>query len=124
MSTENLIFRYRILQYTFHDRHLCVAVMPKSIHRPEYAALRALIRELRIERGVTQETLSEQLGRSQSFLSDIERGVRRIDALELRDLCRLLETNLPQFVAELERRLAAAPSVPPRRPSSARKQKR
>jgi Helix-turn-helix. len=124
MSTRNLIFRYRILQYTFHDRHLCVAVMPKSIHRPEYAALRTLIRELRVERGVTQETLSEQLGRSQSFLSDIERGVRRIDALELRDLCRLLETNLPQFVAELEKRLAAAPSVPPRRPSGTRKRQR
>lgn len=98
--------------------------MPKSIHRPEYTALRALIRELRLERGVTQETLSEQLGRSQSFLSDIERGVRRIDALELRDLCQLLQMNLPQFVAELEKRLAALPSTSLRRPSGTRKRQR
>lgn len=98
--------------------------MPKSIHRPEYTALRALIRELRVERGVTQEALSEQLGRSQSFLSDIERGVRRIDALELRDVCQLLETNLPQFVAELEKRLAASPPASLRRPPGRRKRRR
>lgn len=81
--------------------------MPKSIYRPEYTTLRELIRELRVEQGVTQETLSEQLGRSQSFVSDIERGVRRIDALELRDLCQLLDTDLPDFIAELEQRLSA-----------------
>lgn len=88
--------------------------MPKSIHRPEYDALRALIRELRTERGLTQAAVSEQMGRTQSFVSDIERGVRRIDALELRDLCQLLDTVLPHFIAELERRLdrqaSAAPS--------------
>lgn len=79
--------------------------MPKSIHRPEYDALRTLIRELRMGRGLTQAAISEQLGRTQSFVSDIERGVRRIDALELRDLCQLLDTDLPHFIAELERRL-------------------
>jgi transcriptional regulator with XRE-family HTH domain len=83
----------------------CVAVMPKSIYRSEYTTLRELIRELRLAQGVTQVTLSEQLGRSQSFISDIERGVRRIDALELRDLCQLLETDLPDFISELEKRL-------------------
>lgn len=98
--------------------------MPKSIHRPEYTTLRNLIRELRMERGVTQESLSVQLGRTQSFLSDIERGVRRIDALELRDLCQLLETNLPQFVAELEKRLAALSSTSPRRSAGTRKRLR
>jgi len=87
--------------------------MPKSIYRSEYTTLRELIRELRLARGVTQEVLSEQLGRSQSFVSDIERGVRRIDALELRDLCLLLDTDLPDFIGELEKRLN-----PGRRPSS------
>ena len=115
------MFRYRIFQYSVHDRHSCAAVMPKSIHRPEYTSLRELIRELRTAQGVTQETLSEQMGRSQSFLSDIERGVRRIDALELRDLCLLLDTNLPHFIDELEKRLSHFPSSPKAR--SARKRK-
>ena len=79
--------------------------MPKSIHRPEYELLRNLIRETRTEAGVTQEALSDQLGRSQSFISDIERGVRRIDAIELRDVCRFLDTSLIAFVGELEDRI-------------------
>lgn len=95
--------------------------MPKSIYRSEYTTLRVLIRELRLERGMTQEALSEQLGRTQSFVSDIERGVRRVDALELRDLCLLLDTDLPEFIDELEKRLH-----PGRRPpkSAARGRKR
>jgi transcriptional regulator with XRE-family HTH domain len=79
--------------------------MPKSIYRSEYTTLRELIREVRLSQGVTQEMLSERLGRSQSFVSDIERGVRRIDALELRDLCLLLDSDLPSFISELEKRL-------------------
>jgi len=86
--------------------------MPKSIHRPEYTSLRELIRELRTKQGVTQVELSEQMGRSQSFLSDIERGVRRIDALELRDLCLLLDTDLPNFIGALEKRIAAYSPMP------------
>lgn len=81
--------------------------MPKSIHRPEYEQLRKLVREVRIDAGVTQETLSVQLGRSQSFVSDIERGVRRIDAIELRDLCHLLGMDLVYFLGVLEERIAA-----------------
>ncbi|MEY2116973.1 helix-turn-helix domain-containing protein [Rhodanobacter sp. FW106-PBR-R2A-1-13] len=98
--------------------------MPKSIHRPEYTSLRELIRELRVAQGVTQEVLSEEMGRSQSFISDIERGVRRIDALELRDLCLLLDTSLPRFIDELEKRLARRPPAPPARKRTAARPRR
>jgi transcriptional regulator with XRE-family HTH domain len=98
--------------------------MPKSIYRSEYTTLRELIRELRLAKGMTQETLSKRLGRSQSFISDIERGVRRIDALELRDLCLLLDTNLPGFIGELEKRLSpgsrSTTAASGRKPSSTR----
>lgn len=88
--------------------------MPKSIYRPEYTVVRELIREFRTARGITQDVLSERLGRNQSFLSDVERGVRRIDVLELRDLCEQIGIDLPRFITELERRLApqrGAPSI-------------
>lgn len=84
--------------------------MPKSIHRPEYQVLRRLIRQARDDAGVTQTAVSLQLGRSQSFISDIERGVRRIDALELRDLCQLLGRDLVEFLSELEAEIAKLPA--------------
>jgi transcriptional regulator with XRE-family HTH domain len=82
--------------------------MPKTIHRPEYDVVLAMVRSLRERAGITQTDMSAQLGRSQSFISDIERGVRRIDVLELRDICRLAGKGFPAFVGELEVAIAGA----------------
>lgn len=83
--------------------------MAKTIHRSEYEVLLRRLRELRVGAGVTQDSLSEQLGRSQSFVSDIERGVRRLDTLELRDICHLLGSDLMTFLAGLETELGPIP---------------
>lgn len=80
--------------------------MPKSINRTEYSVLRNLLREKRIASGWTQVDVSQRLGRSQSFISDVERGVRRVDVLELHDMCLLFDTALTKFCAEFERRIA------------------
>ena len=95
--------------------------MPKTIHRPEYDALRRLLRQARLDAGVTQVELSQALRRSQSFVSDIERGVRRLDAIELRDVCRLLDRDFPDFLAELEREIDALDA---NRASAARRRKK
>lgn len=81
--------------------------MPKTIHRPEYDVIRTLLREKRVASGLTQVEVSHRMGRSQSFVSDVERGVRRVDVLELRDLCELFGVRLTKFCQELERRVAA-----------------
>ena len=57
--------------------------MPKSIHRPEYTVLCALLREKRLEAGLQQTEVSARLKRRQPFVSDVERGVRRLDLIEL-----------------------------------------
>ncbi|WP_165666043.1 helix-turn-helix domain-containing protein [Metapseudomonas otitidis] len=74
--------------------------MTKAIYRPEYEILLQLLKHLRIESGLTQAQCSAALGRPQSFMSDVERGVRRLDIVQLRDLCVVLGTNLSDF-AEL-----------------------
>lgn len=93
--------------------------MAKTIHRAEYGVLRSLLREKRVASGLTQVDVSLRIGRSQSFVSDVERGVRRVDLLELRDLCGLFDIRLASFCEELERRMAAATAS--RRPPSLRK---
>lgn len=42
------------------------AAMPKTIYRPEYAVLVELVREMRLEAGLTQTDVSTQLGASPS----------------------------------------------------------
>jgi transcriptional regulator with XRE-family HTH domain len=80
--------------------------MPKTIHRPEYDALRRLLRQARIDAGVTQVELSQSLDRSQSFVSDVERGVRRLDVIELRDVCGVLGQSFLEFLDLLEAEIA------------------
>lgn len=79
--------------------------MEKSVFTREYAVLLRLLRETRIAADVTQIQLAERLGQSQSFVSKCERGERRIDLIQLRMICQVLGVTLPEFVAELERRL-------------------
>lgn len=82
--------------------------MPKTIHRNEYRVLLRLVKERRLRAGLTQAECSAALGRSQSFMSDVERGVRRLDLVQLRDLCLVLETNLLKFVQGYERAITRA----------------
>lgn len=85
--------------------------MPKTIYRPDNAVLCRLLREIREAAGVTQTDLSAGMGRSQSFISDIERGLRRLDLIELRDLCRLLDVELRDFVDSFEKALTELPAT-------------
>ncbi|PSD28803.1 transcriptional regulator [Stenotrophomonas maltophilia] len=79
--------------------------MAKSIHRKEYAALIEAVRDARTAAGLTQAQVSEKLGRSQSFISDVERGKRRLDIVELRDIAHLSGLSLAQLIADFEGRL-------------------
>jgi transcriptional regulator with XRE-family HTH domain len=80
--------------------------MEKSVFTREYTALLRLLKETRIAADLTQTQLAERLGQSQSFVSKCERGERRLDVIQLRMICHILGSTLPEFVAELERRLS------------------
>ncbi|WP_123419723.1 helix-turn-helix domain-containing protein [Pseudomonas moraviensis] len=81
--------------------------MTKAIYRPEYEVFLHHLKRLRIESGLTQAECSATLGRPQSFMSDVERGVRRLDIVQLRDLCLVLGTNLVSFSITYEQALGA-----------------
>lgn len=64
-----------------------------------------LLYRLRISAGVTQQQLSVILKVPQSYISKIETGERRIDLIELREICKALNSNLTEFVVMLEKEL-------------------
>lgn len=49
--------------------------------------LRQLLRQARDEVGMIQDELSRKLGRSQGFVSKYELGDRRIDLVDMADIC-------------------------------------
>ena len=79
--------------------------MHKNLHTQDLGLLRELLIELRSEARLTQVELAGRLEWEQTHVSRVERGVRRLDVLELRRWVRALGTTLPEFVEKLERRL-------------------
>ena len=54
----------------------------KSIFSPGYERLLALLRETRLEAGLTQEELCRRLSRPRNYVSKCESGERRVDVRE------------------------------------------
>ncbi|WP_105750905.1 helix-turn-helix domain-containing protein [Pseudomonas aeruginosa] len=79
--------------------------MTKAIYRPEYEVFLEILKRRRLAAGLTQVQCSQALGRPQSFISDVERGSRRLDIIQLRDLCQVIGIDLTTLVLELEEAL-------------------
>ena len=79
--------------------------MEKSIYSREYAVVLRLLREARQEAGLTQTALAKKLKQTQSFVTKVERGDRRLDIIQLRTICQTFGLTLAEFVSRLERAL-------------------
>jgi transcriptional regulator with XRE-family HTH domain len=88
--------------------------MEKSLFTKQYRVFLDRLRKARVEANLTQARLAERLGETQSFVSKVERGERRLDVVELRAFCRALEVPFPAFTNDLDHAL----SVGERRRSS------
>jgi len=81
----------------------------KSLYRTENLELAALLREIREGAGLVQTILGERLGRNQTYVSNVELGIRRLDLVELRDYCAALDLELTDLIDQWEARLAPPP---------------
>lgn len=85
--------------------------MRKSVHTPEYAALRAELRAARTAAGLTQRELAAALDVPHSVVAKIESGERRTDVIEF---CWFLNICGADPTATFER-VAAQVALRPRR---------
>ena len=79
--------------------------MSKHIYTLEQERLQALLRQIRQEAGLRQVDLAQRLGQSQSFVSKYESGERRLDLIELRQICSAVGITLEDFVRRFEETL-------------------
>lgn len=71
----------------------------------DHHVLLALLRDIRTRAGIRQIDVAERMNVPQSMVSKYELGERRLDVLELRDVCAALDVPLIDFIRELETRL-------------------
>ena len=76
--------------------------MEKSIHSQHQKKLQELLRQVRQEAGLRQVDLAVKLGEHQSFVSKYENGERRLDILEIREICMAIGISLELFAKRLE----------------------
>ena len=79
--------------------------MKKKVYIAQRNCLVNLLREMRVESGLTQVDLAERIERDQTFVSKYESGQRRLDALELREICQAIGITLEEFARRLEKAL-------------------
>jgi transcriptional regulator with XRE-family HTH domain len=77
----------------------------KNIYTKQRTQLVTLLRELRIEAGLTQTELAARIEKDQTLVSRFESGERRLDVLEIREVCLTLGITFEEFARRLEKAL-------------------
>jgi len=74
----------------------------RGANRHKQELLLSLLRAIREEKGLHQTDVAYALGRPQSFVSKYEAGARRLDLLELKDVCDAVGVELMEFVRRFD----------------------
>lgn len=72
-----------------------------SAYEPRYENLVARLRRARKEAGLSQTQVAAKLGLTQPLVSRLESGQRKIDPIELADLCRIYKKPIRYFVPDM-----------------------
>ncbi|BES83760.1 helix-turn-helix transcriptional regulator [Pectobacterium araliae] len=76
-----------------------------SIYSNEYQSVIKILREARIEKGITQENLANALGRPQSFVAKIENGERGLDIVEFVHIAHLLSVDASSVLERIANKI-------------------
>jgi transcriptional regulator with XRE-family HTH domain len=70
----------------------------KTIHNHSYVELLANLRRVRMASNISQTELSQKISKPQSFISKIECGERRLDVIELLNICAILNVKFRDII--------------------------
>lgn len=72
--------------------------MKKAIYTSKYKTLIARLRQARLDCGINQVQAAKSLGTSQSHISKMESGQRRLDVIQLAEFARLYRKKMAYFL--------------------------
>jgi transcriptional regulator with XRE-family HTH domain len=72
--------------------------MPKTIYSKEHRKLVEKLKKARKEAGLDQEAVAKLLGVTQSYISKIESGQRRIDIVQLKRFAKVYRKKIDYFL--------------------------
>lgn len=72
--------------------------MPKTIYSKDHKYTVERLRKARLDAGLDQVKVGKLLGKTQSYVSKIESGQRRIDVVALKELARIYKKSFNYFL--------------------------
>ena len=72
--------------------------MGNVIYSQEHKYLVEQLKKAREQAGLEQKEVAELLGKTQSYISKIEAGQRRIDVIQLKDFTKIYKKKLDFFI--------------------------
>lgn len=72
--------------------------MGKAIYSKDHKYLIERLKKARVEADMEQSEVAKQLGRTQSYVSKIEIGQRRIDIIQLKEFAKIYKKDLEFFI--------------------------
>lgn len=72
--------------------------MNKVIYSQAHKDIVEKLRKARIDAGIDQEKAAKLLGKTQSYVSKIESGQRRVDIVQLKNFAKIYKKSLDFFV--------------------------
>jgi DNA-binding transcriptional regulator YiaG len=88
---------YAVLEYDIMESILKLS-MKKTIFSIEHKTLISKLRKARSEAGFQQQDVARILKRTQSFVSKLESGQRRVDAIQLKKLATIYKKPIDFFI--------------------------
>ena len=89
--------------------------MQKTIHSGQYATFLQILRNTRRQARLTQIEVAARIHETQSFVSKVERGERRVDIVEVRTFCEAFGVSFEKFAATFDAAVRPKPSIRRRR---------
>lgn len=72
--------------------------MTKSLYSKDHKHLVEQLKKARTEAGMDQKDVAKALGRTQSYVSKIESGQRKIDVVQLKELAKIYSKSISFFI--------------------------
>jgi len=95
---NDTLFRFGILHYGIYHINKGSANMTKTIYSKDHKFVVEQLKKARLESGLDQEKAAELLGKTQSYISKVESGQRRIDVVQLKEFAKIYKKEVDFFI--------------------------
>ncbi|MEK7643846.1 MAG: helix-turn-helix transcriptional regulator [Patescibacteria group bacterium] len=72
--------------------------MDKTIYSQDHKKFVSKLKQARIETGIDQKKAASLLGMTQSYISKVESGQRRVDVVQMKNFAKIYKKSLNYFI--------------------------